>query len=583
MSVLQYSVAISLDVAKHARNLELAIFAGNLVQLQHVFRQFSKSPSEYPLGILVDAVATLEVFLDKVERPPETSRAEHETQVSNPTVLDDSILILDNDLTADFFSMARGMLRIETGVNESLKAVAKREECVEQVVAVAGRLAAVLVRYRIMRLSRCFKSSQHGKTGKHQLFEGLPSQLGRTQSRYLPLFLSTVHKQLDLTRKNTMPEFSAALKGAMQQMQKDLHEVAMSDVSQHASYVDFVRRAVSLIKSHASEICQIPAFFYQVSKEYSPPVQDPQLQVASINSYGIRLSEGDARAPPELFYYLYNNLKQALLHGKLGHEARILAKGMKEDSVLGFVLGKMLPVVLLTSVSKPEAFVLFDVYCEAVKLRMNSHSAIARQMEQSSCEQIPKLIQFMLRWIREIHGLNGGAVCAEHMHLFRKMVAILNLLQPTLTAASFASPLPAYWADVQQALQALAQATSSAEAGLASRLAAPHEGEPSAGLFQNSLASAGAEGREETLVASLARSTVTDFEKNWLVTAEAITTQAPARATQTGQGIERPRWDSEELGRSVLDELRIWNAWWARCRAHAQEEVNHESEYLLLL
>ncbi|CRK32414.1 hypothetical protein BN1708_016103 [Verticillium longisporum] len=32
---------------------------------------------------------------------------------------------------------------------------------------------------------------------------------------------------------------------------------------------------------------------------------------------------------------MYNNFKQALLHGRLGHETRILAKGMKDDAILG--------------------------------------------------------------------------------------------------------------------------------------------------------------------------------------------------------------------------------------------------------
>ncbi|KAG7153129.1 hypothetical protein HYQ46_012780 [Verticillium longisporum] len=163
-------------------------------------------------------------------------------------------------------------------------------------------------------------------------------------------------------KKSNTSDYSAALKAVMQRIQNDLRDISLTNDAQHTRYVEFVRRVVSLVKSHTTEIFQIPPFFYQVSKEYSPPVQDPHLQVDSIKSYGLRLNEGDSPAMPQLFYYMYNNFKQALLHGRLGHETRILAKGMKDDAILGFTLGKMLPVILSASVMKPEAFVLFDTF-----------------------------------------------------------------------------------------------------------------------------------------------------------------------------------------------------------------------------
>ncbi|KAM0277987.1 hypothetical protein ACHAQH_005441 [Verticillium albo-atrum] len=657
MEVLRYSVVISLDVAKHAKSLELAVFAGNLVQLQHVFRQFARSPSEYPLGMLIDGIATLDVFLNNIEGALAVTDPEHEGQMPNPKSLDDAIMQLDNDLTADFFSMARGMLQIRSAADDTPHAMTKREDCMEQMVIVAGRLAAILIRCGTMRLSRCFKTSQRTKTGKHELFEGLPCQLDQMQSRYLPLFLANVHTEMNMTdvgvsvlqlwllslvkpkenmtfeyrfalclqkhgypfvpvesgimrhasyevncdmlrktlvwmraslrtsstpsiKKANASDYSTALKGVMQQMQNDLHNFLITNKTQHPRYVDFVRRAVSLVKSHATEIFQVPAFFYQVSKEYSPPVQDPQLQIDSIKSYGIRLSEGDPPVLPQLFYYLYNNFKQALLHGKLRHETRMLAKGMGEDAIFGFILGIMLPVVLSVSVIKPEAFILFDTYCEAVSLR--SKGPAGRQMNQS-CAQIATLVQGMLRWIREVQGLNGGVLCAEHVHLFRKMITLLTMLRPALAAASFISPLPAYWSDMQQALTDMSRALSSAECRLASSLADPYEDEPSAGLFLGFVASNAIEQKEETLTISLATSTITDFERNWVVTAETIAAQAPARATQTFQGLKRPHWVMEELGHSLLEELRIWNAWWARCRAHVQDEAIGKAEDMMLL
>ncbi|CRK11878.1 hypothetical protein BN1708_002318 [Verticillium longisporum] len=653
MEVIRYSVAISLDVAKYARSLELSIFAGNLVQLRHVFRQFSKSPAEYPLSLLKDAVATVDVFLVHVERALGRVQTEN-----NAAGLEDGIMKIDNDLTADFYAMARGMLQTSSTVDHFPQTITKMEEAREQVVTVAGRLAAILIRCGTIRLSRCFKISQRSKAGKHELFEGLPSQLGPLQSRYLPLFLANLHKELDLTdvgvsvlqlwllsltkpredmlfehqfalslkkqeypflptesdmlrhanydmnfdmlrktlvwmrtslrtsstpsqKKSNTSDYSAALKAVMQRIQNDLRDISLTNDAQHTRYVEFVRRVVSLVKSHTTEIFQIPPFFYQVSKEYSPPVQDPHLQVDSIKSYGLRLNEGDSPAMPQLFYYMYNNFKQALLHGRLGHETRILAKGMKDDAILGFTLGKMLPVILSASVMKPEAFVLFDTYCEAIRLRLDG--VAARQMDQSR-EQILTLIRAMMRWIRGVRCLNDGVLCVEHLHLFRKMVVLLAMLQPTLAAASYDASAPAAaWSAMQQALSCMSEATKNAESRLASSLADPYEDDVSAGLFQDVIMEDGFVGEDETLVASLARGTITDFERNWLVTAELIVAQAPARATQAGQGLARPHWDMEELGQSLLRELQTWNAWWARCRAHMQDELISEAEEMMLL
>ncbi|RNJ56172.1 hypothetical protein D7B24_007655 [Verticillium nonalfalfae] len=596
MEVIRYSVTISLDVAKYARSLELSIFAGNIVQLRHVFRQFSKSPAEYPLSLLKDAVATVDVFLVHVERALGRVQTEN-----NAAGLEDGIMKIDNDLTADFYAMARGMLQTSSTGDHSPQTKSKTEEAREQVVTVAGRLAAILIRCGTIRLSRCFKISQRSKAGKYELFEGLPSQLGPLQSRYLPLFLANLHKELDLTdvgvsvlqltslrisstpsqKKSNTSDYSAALKAVMQRIQNDLHEFSVTNDGQHTRYVQFVRRVVSLVKSHTTEIFQIPPFFYQVSKEYSPPVQDPHLQVDSIKSYGLRLNEGDSPAMPQLFYYMYNNFKQALLHGRLGHETRILAKGMKDDAILGFILGKMLPVILSASVMKPEAFVLFDTYCEAIRLRLDG--VAARQMDQSR-EQLPTLFRAMMRWIRGVRCLNDGILCVEHLHLFRKMVVLLAMLQPTLTAASYDTSAPAAaWSAMQQALSCWSEATKNAESRLASSLADPYEDDVSAGLFQDVIMEDGFVGEDETLVASLARGTITDFERNWLVTAELIVAQAPARATQAGQGLARPHWDMEELGQSLLRELQRWNAWWARCRAHMQDELVSEAEEMMLL
>src|SRR5947207_15127531 len=92
-------------------------------------------------------------------------------------------------------------------------------------------------------------------------------------------------------RKHLSTEFRSALDLVMRQMKTDLKTVS-SQASKHRAFVQFVRDIVSLIRTHGAQICQLDEFFFQVSQEYSPSLQDPRLHIAGILSYGVRLGEG---------------------------------------------------------------------------------------------------------------------------------------------------------------------------------------------------------------------------------------------------------------------------------------------------
>ncbi|ROT34967.1 hypothetical protein SODALDRAFT_329167 [Sodiomyces alkalinus F11] len=637
MDVLICSTRLSLNTARYARSLELAILAANNYQIKQVLRRFSTAEPEFPWTILRDTLATLELLLDRTERALGDDKQRENEETLNETSVDDSIMLLDREITADFYAMARSVLNIESEANASSLSSLSRTDCVEQVVRVGGQLAAVLTQCGAMRLSQCFKRGRQG------MFEDVPARLSLRQRQYLPLFLAVVQQRatVDLTdigssypqlwllslvkpvrylgfehelaavlgqqtntfvpgdagqslrqknygtprhlfayalswmrrslreapladKKKLSTEFDSALQTSMQLMRDDLRTLEASGDG-HGAYVSFVRRIISLIRAHGGDICTIPNFFYEISKEYSPPLQDPQLQVASIESYGIRLLEGDAKAAPQLFFYLYNNFKQALHNGKLGHEVAILREGMKVDAVLSFSLGKMVPAILQAATEKHELFVIFDVFCEAIRLRL-AQSPVSCQIGEDALSQIPAMVHATLRWAAEVRRLGEMPLPAEKTHLFRKILFLFNTLQPVLEAYSLSMHEPACWEDLETSLELMSKTTREVEETLDSTPSLERTALSSTALFAG-LCEAPDETRpRDTHVDTFATSLVRDAERNWVVTPDTITVQGPVRATQSGQGSRRPVWIAEVLLESLHGELRRWNWWWSRCR-----------------
>ncbi|TDZ34653.1 Protein MSP1 [Colletotrichum spinosum] len=137
------------------------------------------------------------------------------------------------------------------------------------------------------------------------------------------------------TKKNYAARFSKALDSVMLQMRADLQVVA-SQSPVHPTYVGFVRSIISLITTYGADIRAVHPFFKDVSKVYSPPAEDPQLQAATIQSYGLRLQEGDQRTASTLIHLFLNNFKQALRYGKLPEQVLLLRKAMDIDAIERF-------------------------------------------------------------------------------------------------------------------------------------------------------------------------------------------------------------------------------------------------------
>ncbi|EHK45546.1 hypothetical protein TRIATDRAFT_283213, partial [Trichoderma atroviride IMI 206040] len=152
----------------------------------------------------------------------------------------------------------------------------------------------------------------------------------KTNKQLFDLTVSSLRKITRSLEPGTGRPLPKILELAMRLMQHDL-SVMYTDASQHQNYVVFVQGIISSIRAHGSGLCMVDSFFLQVSKEYSPPIQDPHLQIASMLSYGILIEEGEeAGAAKQLFFLLLSNFKHALANGNPTNDARMLQKGMKD-------------------------------------------------------------------------------------------------------------------------------------------------------------------------------------------------------------------------------------------------------------
>lgn len=361
-------------------------------------------------------------------------------------------------------------------------------------------------------------------------------------------------------RRAILSPFTATLQTVMEQIKSDLRVVALDPV-EHPSYVTFVRDIISIIRSHCTEICSVDEFFYQINKEYSPSLQDPGLHVAGIIAYGLRLGEGEAKVAPQLFYYLYNNFKVALINDKLDDEARILRRGMVNDHILGFVLRSIIPAVAKATVEASGVFPLLDVYHDAL-VRFFRGNFAGHELAGELLPDALSLVRAIVGCLSELGKGDSATPSAEQLHVARQLCGIVNALWPSMEALSYTrrpSETICAFEVIYGRLQGWLDSAISCLDNALERRETPGRNEIFGGLQTTALSAS----RSESQVTMFRESIVTDVRRNWVITDRAITIQAPGRSrgpssTQPGQGIKTPEWDILGLVESLSEELKIW-------------------------
>ena len=353
--------------------------------------------------------------------------------------------------------------------------------------------------------------------------------------------------------------FSTTLQTVMDQMKSDLRVVAL-DPTEHPSYVTFVRDIISLFRSHCTEICTVDDFFFNISKEYSPSLQDPRLHVAGIIAYGLRLGEGEAQVVLQLFYYVFNNFKNALINDKLEDETRMLRRGMSNDYILGFVMGKMVPAIARAAVRVRGVFPLLDVYHDALASIFRGGAA-GREIPEETLPDALSLVQTVVGCLCELGAGGAGAVSAEQLHVARQLCSMVNMLWPSIEALSYtkypSEPLGALESLFGRLRGWLDSTISHLDDALEEREGAPRQQDIFGGLrgIAESIP-------QPEFQVTKSQEIIADVRRNWVVSDTTISIHAPrpraSSSTQSGQGIRKPEWDALELLGSLSEELKLW-------------------------
>ncbi|KAI3552133.1 Mus7/MMS22 family protein [Colletotrichum filicis] len=561
MEIMLFSVKSSMEVVQYASSLELARLASSPYQLQQVFQHFSTLPADFPSTLLQASMTTLERLLGRIESVFNEADDSQDSMASRTLESEDAILMLDRELAAAFLSAARCLLSNQSRGKPGNSGVST--SCVEQSVVVSGMMIGLFVRCGMMDIggsllllwlmviiqpSHCLRfENRFGQQLQRQGYPFIPDKAGlvvnpgyAANRDFFEYAASWMRKSLHIadaaSKKNMRSEFERVLNAVMIQMRADL-QIMTADELQHPSYIKFVRNIISLIKAHGSDICPVQKFFLEVSKEYSPPMQDPQLQAALIQSYGFKLAEGDPRVPSTLFHFLLNNFKGALQRGRLPHEVVLLKGALENDAIMSFVLSKMLPAVLHATLSNVEAYAMLDVLCDALGLAIKS-SPIPRQVSEDNMGCIAALVTTTLAWA---NALGRSMLSPEHVHVLRRITWLLNAFQPSLEAFSFMGTEPRGWDNVMSMLHWFSLLAQGAQEYLENQetpfIAA-------SGLFRRLRTLNEIFTIQDTTVLTWSEHIGNDISRNWVTTGPLLTVSPHNRgtpSTQSGIGSLRPK------------------------------------------
>ncbi|KAJ0380526.1 hypothetical protein COL26b_001232 [Colletotrichum chrysophilum] len=573
MEIMLFSVKSSMDVVQYANSLELARLASSTVQLQHVFQHFSALPADFPSALLQASLTTFERLIVRIETVFNEDGDSQDSMVGVES--EEAILMLERELAAGFFSMSRCVLANQANKGKPLvKSVSsalfvrcrmmqysqifKRNHrfglfdnmphklSLEQRPYLPLFLSTVMQRPGDVKLddmgidllhlwlliivqpNHCLRfENQLGQQMQRQRFPYVPNRTlgfvanpGYMSNRdFFEYAMKWMRQSLQTMnaaeKKKELSNFSKALDNAMQQMRTDLQVTAndsTNDSTEHSTYVRFVRNIISLITTYGTDICKVPPFFREVSKAYSPPAEDPELQVAKILSYGLKLAEGNTGIASSLFYLLLNNFKKALQLGRLPQQVLLLKTAMQSDAVVAFTL-RMLSAVLHATKSSPEAYALLDVFCDALELEWNG-SVVARQLNDDVLTAMSTLITSTLDWAT---GLRGTPVSAEHIHVLRKIIWLVNTLQPTFESYSLKQGEVKWWDEVMEHLNWFSVLVNGAEEYLDTQLERSQVPPLSpSGLFRR-LREAKNFKIQDAMVLEWSRVIVDDVQRNWVV------------------------------------------------------------------
>lgn len=367
-------------------------------------------------------------------------------------------------------------------------------------------------------------------------------------------------------------EFAAMMRSIMDQVKADLR-LMMTDHKGHHTYIEFVRMIISLIR--AQDFCPIDQFFYQISPEFTPSSQDPRLQAAGILSYGLKLEDDDPRAGPGLFYLLLANFKIALANGRLEEERSILKEGTSNTCIFNFLLGRMLPALIRAAGVAIEAWVLVETYARTLCDTLST-PALHHSIGKENTPAILNLYISAFDTIQHMATIDVDLLAAEHLHSLTMILMALNALAPSVVVFFLMANLELGIEDddcrkLREVVSSISDFVGPAASYL-DGLASPHStGNDIDGpsivpsLLFEGIDTCGAAHTQGVgvQVNDFSRHIIDDISRNWVSTGSMLTIRGPSRpqgptSTQSGRGVEVPKWERAQLVSELSTQLRGW-------------------------
>ncbi|TQS36707.1 hypothetical protein Golomagni_02836 [Golovinomyces magnicellulatus] len=182
------------------------------------------------------------------------------------------------------------------------------------------------------------------------------------------LIENSTESEIGLPQKQARQHFSQMLGEVLKYMQKVLESLD-PNTERHRLYLNFARSVITNIKRYASDFRHLTEFFIHPSAHYWPHDADPNLYVAGIVSYCVRLSKQPEKTSFELFYYLYNGWMNAVINDRLEEYTNYITKGMKRKEFTQFMLAEFIPVILEVGFSM-DGWLLCTTFLPTIKYRI---------------------------------------------------------------------------------------------------------------------------------------------------------------------------------------------------------------------
>ncbi|KAH7021108.1 Mus7/MMS22 family-domain-containing protein [Microdochium trichocladiopsis] len=369
-------------------------------------------------------------------------------------------------------------------------------------------------------------------------------------------------------------DFAMIMKSVMEQLKADLRLMTLDSRQQHA-YIEFVRMIINLIR--AQDFCPVDQFFYQISPEFTPSSQDPRLQAAGILSYGLKLEENDPRAAPGLFYLLLANFKIALANGRVAEERSIVQQGLDNLCIFRFMLGHMLPALVMTAAKAGEAWILLETYAQALCESLSA-PAIHRHFGKEDMPAVLALYTAALDAFLQMARMDISDLRGEHLHSLTMIFMALNAFGPSVVVHFMMEDNeldiePDESLRLRSIISSISGFVTSAASHLDGVIRGSHEANGADNmaivpdhLFEGlDLWNSALPPGTETQVDDFSRHVTDDISRNWVSTGSTMTVRGPTRlqgltSTQSGRGIAVPQWDRSELVSGLVEQLQGWIA-----------------------